>query len=991
MMDYVQLNVDASVFWTPIGPAPLLVDSLTPLQTAQGLPLFQGNGPDSGEVTDIAIDPNGTADEIIYIATNDGGIWKTEDKGFSWESTMDDLLGLSMGAVAIDPSSPAISRVIYAGTGNIYDGGGEFNKGVGLYRSSDGGSTWGIVDGGPFGTVFAGAFITAIVVLAADTLLVGTNKGLFRSVDGGQHFGSNSPTFDNHQPVVAGLIMCVMQDAAQPATTVYVGVATVGVMKSTDAGVTFPPPNLFGPVNVAPNQLGNIEITQSELNPQVLLVSAQTGARPNGVYLGLYLSTDGGTNWTLVPTLSAVANADGFGQTDYDLTIGIDPVIPVSAGVPPTGLIYAGFQELWRSQNGGQAFEVQACTANQTHWDQHVLRFSPKPNRTAGAITTTAYVGTDGGIWRSTDGGTTWVPINGNIGSNLLFGIDIGKGAGNAYTYGGCQDTGTAARRPGDPLTNWHLGIDGDGRQVAVDPAVPTTAYGFDGGGLIKTIDAGANWQFLAGLPPTGGVPPVIALEQNGIDATKRILYIGTLQTVYKSIDAGVTFTLTPLATGGWVTAIATTAADSSRIWVGSSDGSVHYSGDAGLTWDKAPLVQQPGGVGSVTGVAIDPKTPDRVAVVYAGVTGIHSKYRTKRVFLTSDNGATWNDVSGTDGNGPLGNLPDLPMHSVVFDTSTPTPALVVASDAGVMRCTDVNVSGSTVTATWLAYGVGLPTVSCSSLAIDNTVNPPVLRVGTYGRSCFEVTRPVPGSARLYVGPNLGFGAVPTAPGSGSLSLYTYNCGANPLIINSISIAGSANFAFNPAPAFPVTVDPGATSTFTLVFTPATVGDDLALLSIISNDPASPYALSATGRGVAPGAPRLATNPVAQTNLGATGKDARSVPLQLFNIGTKTLNISAINLAKGSSDFSLNPAPTFPIQIAPGGETDVTISYQPSGNGPATATFQIVSDDPQNPLNFTVGGTGAAVSGSLWPIVLLALGAALLIGGVIGYEELKKN
>ena len=50
------------------------------------------------------------------------------------------------------------------------------------------------------------------------------------------------------------------------------------------------------------------------------------------------------------------------------------------------------------------------------------------------------------------------------------------------------------------------------------------------------------------------------------------------------------------------------------------------------------------------TGVAIDPDSPNRVAVVFSGSSGIHSKFRTQRVFLTTDSGATWNDVSGTDG-----------------------------------------------------------------------------------------------------------------------------------------------------------------------------------------------------------------------------------------------------------------------------------------------------------------------------------------------------
>ena len=78
------------------GPAPLRIDH------EQN---FQGAGPDSGEVVDIAIDPRNATDNVIYIATNDGGIWKSTDGGTSWKPETDYLLSLSMGAVTLDRQS----------------------------------------------------------------------------------------------------------------------------------------------------------------------------------------------------------------------------------------------------------------------------------------------------------------------------------------------------------------------------------------------------------------------------------------------------------------------------------------------------------------------------------------------------------------------------------------------------------------------------------------------------------------------------------------------------------------------------------------------------------------------------------------------------------------------------------------------------------------------------------------------------------------------
>jgi hypothetical protein len=485
---------------------------------------------------------------------------------------------------------------------------------------------------------------------------------------------------------------------------------------------------------------------------------------------------------------------------------------------------------------------------------------------------------------------------------------------------------------------------------------------------------------------PTPSFARAIALEQAGTAPAARTVYVSEGKVLFKSTDAAVNFAPTRLAPAKRITCIVTTSAAAGLVWAGSFVGTVHCSLDSGATWDVSPLVTTPGGAGVPMGpanhIAIDPTNTQGIVVVYGGVSGIHAKFRTRHAYLSVDRGATWNDISGTDGNGPVGNLPDLPLRSVVFDTSTAPdpPAIIVAGDAGVLRSTNATVTGSgsnaVGSATWKIYGAGLPMGCCNSLAIDNSVTPPVLRVGTYGRSCFEVSRPTGPS--FAADSNLAFGAVATGQ-SVTLPFYVYNCGDAALDISAISVLGPGSFTFGSTPALSVSVAPGATQAFQVTFSPTAAGDSFVLLQITSNDPTQAVRnIAASGTGVNTGLmPRLATNPIASVGFGTvtTGTN-RTIPVQLFDVGTAPLNISAINLTSGSVDFSIVPTPAFPITIPSGGESDITLQFAPAGAGPLSAVFSFSSDDARTPLTMTASGPGNEASASLWTQILTALGVA---------------
>jgi photosystem II stability/assembly factor-like uncharacterized protein len=694
--------------WMQIGPAPLI----------PGLGASNAVGPESGMVRDIAIDPRGSTDQTIYVATDSGGIWKTTNGGSTWSPKTDFMPSLNMGAVALDPGNPSI---VYAGSGN------------GLYKSTNDGDNWGTALGG---NIFANIAINRIVFTAPNVLLVATGLGIYRSIDGGAHFGTNSPRFDDTNPIRSGNATDLDVDTAS-ATTVYASIAGSGVFKSvfksSDNSVTFPDSGkLFTATNGAPTQFGFIAFAQStQPNNQTMYVNVQFGS----FQVGMFKSTNGGTSWSQI----TLTGEPGLAIAGYAQTVGVDP--------QDANRVFLGTRALYMATDGVAGGLIEVTPGSQpsnridfdkVHADQHALVFSPPGHRTPSPAPTRFYNGTDGGIATNPDGGVNnWTLLNGSgsgagaLATILLRQIDIGRGstANNVYTYGAAQDNGlSSSHRSDSPGLGWHEGRGGDGDTVAVDPLDPDHALG-DEDGNFRQATSGGDFDTSggSGLPPP--FPPAPApsspVNQLYFDPNGRIAYalLGGINRnkLYRSLDSGSNFflvhTFTPNTSS--VSAINIAQISSNTIWVGLDDGTVWHTSSANdggaATWTNSPIPNAP--PQQVRGVAIDPANTSQVVVVYSGGS----------VFRTTNSGAGWTDITG--------NLSSVSAraNAVVIDPNTSPHTIIVATDVAVMQTTNQG-------ATWEAVGQGLPHVNCTSLAIDPTAVPSLLRVGTYGRSAFELT-----------------------------------------------------------------------------------------------------------------------------------------------------------------------------------------------------------------------------------------------------------
>jgi hypothetical protein len=955
------------VQWTQVGPAPLRIDA------EQN---FQGSGPDSGQVTDIAIDPRNSTDSTIYIASNDGGIWKSTDGGSTWQPKTDFMPSLSMGAVALDPSNPSI---VYAGTGNAFNNG--FFLGVGIYKSTDGGDTWTVLGG----STLKGKSIRRIVVTASGILLVATGSGLFRSVDGGLNFGSNSPLFNNGTAVLSGSIDDLKLDTTT-AGTVYATAAGQGLFVSTDSGATFSTTKLFSSANLTgltTPSLGYLSFAQSTTpNNQTMYVSVQTPSTcskdTNGNFIAgaicaqVYRSTNGGTSWTDTGGAEARSLENGGCQCGYDQTIGVDP--------QDATRVYIGYQELYLSTDSGGTFGTPAVSRNQVHWDHHAVVFSPQPHWGGGGAPTRVYVGTDGGIADSSNGGTNWSNLNEGIATNLFRGIDIGRGstANNGYSYGGTQDTGVIEHRPAFTGADWHLGIDGDGGPVATDPCNASHTTSTDDGGYVQTTDAGATWGGGTGFPAKSSVG-VVAFDPNcGVAYAANYSGTGgnTVQ-LFQSIDNGATWSaMHSFSTAGnAITAFGTDKLDSNTLWLGFNDGTVQRTANALLgatsTWTSMTIPGAPGA--PVGGIALDPSNTAQAVVGYTGFCGFSCPAGTSTLhaFMTSNNGTNWTDVSGSNADATK-NLPDLPLHSVVIDPGTTPHTIIVSSDAAVMRSAD---NGST----WQVLGFGLPTVDATSLQIDPSASPSLLRIGTYGRSVFELTAAT--GPLLAVNANLAFGTVPVG-GNATSIMQLFNVGSTDLHISSIGrVSGSTDFSIISGPATPVTLTPGEELDYTVQFAPTVVGNEQASFQINSDDPNHPaYTVNASGTG---GGPKMAVSGSLAFGTVARGTTATR-DITVFDTGNAPLTISSVAFDLGSDGSFSVLGPSTPQTIAVGDHISFTVQFAPpsmSTGALRTGTLRIKGFDALFP-SLTVPDATVAASGTPGVPVAGVSSTALQFGNV---------
>jgi photosystem II stability/assembly factor-like uncharacterized protein len=666
--------------------------------------------------------------KTLYVGTAGGGVWKTQTGGASFKPVFDKYCQ-SIGALAIDQKNP---KTVYVGTGesNMRN---SVSVGDGLYRTTDGGDNWvriGLDSTEHIAKIVIDSSNPQTIYVAAPGPLWhdSEHRGLYKSVDGGKHWekilyvdtrtGCADISIDPKQPNV---VYATTWTFRRTPYSFESGGQGSGMFKSVDGGKTWRPLEKGLPAK----PYGRVALALAPSAPENLIAIVESAKT------GMYISSDGGENWK---QQSATFNI--VARPFYFSTLVIDPKDPKRVYRPAYSFAY--------SSDGGYSFSEASNEGANVHADHHALWINP-------THTNQLYLGTDGGVFMSLDRGNSWTFLQ-NLPVGQFYHVDIDQH--DPYRiYGGLQDNGSwigpSASPGGIGVGDWKEMYGGDGFWVVPDRKDPNIAYAESQGGDVNRIDT-RTFKSVSIRPQPGSGEPKLRWNWNTPIATGQAdpgnLYVGA-QFLYRSKDqgrswerispdlttndprkqeqensGGLSADVTSAENHTTIFTIAESPLDANIICVGTDDGNLQLTTDAGKTWSNVSVNLVGTGIPKQAWVSsVEPSAFDR-QTIYA--TFDHHMYGDHRTYLakSSDMGKTWKRLESAEFSGFA--------HRIREDRIN-KELLFLGTEMGLFATLDGGVS-------WFRMKNNIPWMA---LVRDIQIHPKThdLIVGTHGRGIFII------------------------------------------------------------------------------------------------------------------------------------------------------------------------------------------------------------------------------------------------------------
>lgn len=634
------------------------------------------------------------ANSTTAYAATDGGIYRSTDAGETWRLKRNGFppqqqysYSMPMSCISIDPTYP---QVVYAGTGHMNMGGESDGKGI-VFKSLNGGDAWFQVsrpNSFPNDT-----FFYSIAVARSNSALVfaSTNRGVFRSSDGGlnwQDISGNLPNLRTRHLAVhhSDPDVIYLTLSSPPGAEPWQG----GVWKTTNGGATWKQHasglyvHIGGanePFEVTSNYYA---LAMEEQNPEILYTGNIGWWFPT-----LYRSMDAGATWQAL--LDGTAVDKGWLPWGTSIqSLAIHPANPDVIFLGTSGYVLRSvdggmnWEQAYTDRIGnawrGRGIEITLC--NRIVFDeQHPDTF---------------YVGSyDVGGLRTTDGGNTFA---------ILHNADGGYG------------------------TIWDFAVDPVRSNVVFSAA--GEAFGTQGS-VMKSTDWGASWTNLnklnSGLP--NALASTVILDKES-SSSNRTLYAGVVgQGIYSSQDDGATWQRTNLEvdTGYRATRLVLAPQHRNRLYAAGYSGlnaksklGVAWTDDRGLSWGVASF-------DAVEDLAVDHDTGDIYVARRESWDDLNQQYFEGGVFRSGDGGKTWGKVFHDDFSSSVCFSAD---GRYLFTATNDHPFHDNSSGRGVWMSSDKGL-------TWSEQNCRLPFLAVNKI-VSHPINSLVLFAGTQGNGVFK-------------------------------------------------------------------------------------------------------------------------------------------------------------------------------------------------------------------------------------------------------------
>ena len=548
----------------------------------------------SGRVT--AIDAINANPDVIYIGSASGGVWKTENAGTTWHAVFDEQPTINIGAICIQQNNPS---VVWVGTGEGNPR-NSVNLGGGLYKSLDAGKTWKmvglektknihriIVDPANPNTIYVAAI--------GNPYTPHPERGVYKTTDGGDTWNLILHTNDTTgcgdlvmDPTNPNKLLAGMWQHQRTPYSFNSGGSGSGLYMTIDGGKNW---KKMGKEEGLPEgNYGRIGLTISSNEPR--RIYAMIEATKNG----LYRTDDGGYKWELVNSNKDDVNNRPF----YFQDIRVDP--------QNENRLYNVYQMISMSEDGGRTFKV-IIPYSGIHPDHHAFWINPMDP-------SLIIDGNDGGIGISRDKGKSW-KFDEQIAVGQFYHINVDNEI-PYHVMGGMQDNGSwrgpAYTWIGGGIRNyyWLPLSGGDGFDVSPDPDDANWTYSMSQEGEMVRHNS-LTGQSMRLKPPVQDIKTRLRFNWNAALAQdpkeNSTIYFGS-QFLHKSTNKGLTWEIiSPDLTtndtaqqnqennGGLsiditgaenyntILCIEPSRLDNNILWVGTDDGNLQLSKDAGKTW----------------------------------------------------------------------------------------------------------------------------------------------------------------------------------------------------------------------------------------------------------------------------------------------------------------------------------------------------------------------------------------------------------------------